>query len=75
LWNGILFDGVVIDSSRFAIIVKLTSLQSGQDFVLTNIYGPCSAVGKDEFTNWLYNYDALAYELWVVVGDFNLSKS
>jgi hypothetical protein len=68
VWNGTLFDGVVIDSNRFAITVQLTSLQSGQDFFLTNIYGPCSDTGKAEFTNWLYNYDASAYELWVVVG-------
>jgi hypothetical protein len=68
VWNGTLFDGVVIDSNRFAITVQLTSLQLGQDFFLTNIYGPCSDTGKAEFTNWLYNYDASAYELWVVVG-------
>jgi hypothetical protein len=30
VWNGILFDGVVIDSSRFAIIVKLDKTSSSQ---------------------------------------------
>jgi hypothetical protein len=75
VWNANQFDGVVIDSDRFAITVKLSSLQSGQDLFLTNVYGPCSAVSKAEFSNWLYNYDASAYGLWVVVGDSNLIRS
>jgi hypothetical protein len=74
-WNGNLFSGTIIDSNRFALTVKLTSLQSGQEWFLTNIYGPCSAIGKAEFTSWLYNYDASGYDLWMVVDDFNLIRS
>jgi hypothetical protein len=32
-------------------------------------------VPKAEFINWLYNYDAIGYDLWLVVGDFNLIRS
>jgi hypothetical protein len=53
-WNRNLFSGDVIDSNRFALTVKLTSLQSGQEWHLTNIYGPCLAEPKADFINWLY---------------------
>jgi hypothetical protein len=65
----------MINSSHVTLTIKLTSLQSGQQWFLKNVYGPCSAVAKAEFTNWLYNYDASGYDLWMVVGDFNLIRS
>jgi hypothetical protein len=46
VWNSSLFSGIVIDMNRFALTVKLTSLQSGQEWFLTNIYEPCSAGGR-----------------------------
>jgi hypothetical protein len=67
-----LFSGSVSDSNRFGLTVKLVSLQSGQEIFLTNIYGLCNAVGRAEFTNWLYNYDVSNFDLWLVTGDFNL---
>jgi hypothetical protein len=72
VWNGSLFSGSVSDSNRFGLTVKLVSLQSGQEIFLTNIYGLCNAVGRAEFTNWLYNYDVSNFNLWLVTGDFNL---
>jgi exonuclease III len=49
--NGNLFSGDVIDSNQFALTVKLTSLQSSQEWHLTNIYGPCLAEPKADFIN------------------------
>jgi hypothetical protein len=74
-WNGNLFSRDVIDSNHFALIVKLTSLHSGQEWHLTNIYGPCLAEPKADFINWLYNYDASSFDLWMMLGDFNLMRS
>jgi hypothetical protein len=74
-WNGNLFSGDVIDSNRFALTLKLTSLQSSQEWHLTNIYGPCLAKPKADFINWLYNYDASSFDLWMMLGDFNLIRS
>jgi hypothetical protein len=65
---------VVVDSCRLAITIKLASLMIGQEWHLTNVYGPCTADGKAEFTNWPYNYDALTIDLWIVMGDFNLIR-
>jgi hypothetical protein len=75
VWNSSQFIGELIYSGTFAITIKLTSQQSGQQWFLTNIYGPCSSTGRAEFTNWLYNLDSLDYDLWLMVGDFNLMRS
>jgi hypothetical protein len=74
-WVGNLFDGVTIEMHRFATIVKLTSLHSDQEWFLSNIYGPCAATDKANFINWLCNYDASGFDLWMVVGDFNPMRS
>jgi hypothetical protein len=71
---GTQFSGVVVDSCRFPITIKLTSLMTGQEWYLTNVYGLCTADGKAEFTNWLYNFDASALDLWIVMGDFSLIR-
>jgi hypothetical protein len=74
-WVGNLFDGVVIETHRFTTTIKFTSLQLGQEWFLSNIYGPCAATDKVDFINWLYNYDASRFDLWMVVADFNLMRS
>jgi hypothetical protein len=75
VWNGNQFTRELIYSGTFAINIKLTSLQSGQQWFLSNIYGPCSPTGRAEFTNWLYNIDVSDYCLWLMVSDFNLMRS
>jgi hypothetical protein len=75
VWNGNQFSGELIYWGTFAIIIKLASLQSGQQWFLTNRYDPCSPTGRAEFTSWLYNLDASDYALWLMVGDFNLMRS
>jgi hypothetical protein len=74
VWNDSQFVGEPVDLTSFAINVKLTSLQSGQQWFLLNVYGPCSSNSKADFTNWLYNLDASAYDLWLLLGDFNLIR-
>jgi hypothetical protein len=56
-WIGNLFDGVIIETHKFAATVKLTSLQSGQEWHLTNVYGPCAQVEKAVFINWLAHFN------------------
>jgi hypothetical protein len=51
VWNGALFDGVLLQFNSYAITVKLTSQLSGSCFCLTNIYGPSTSDGKATFIN------------------------
>jgi hypothetical protein len=74
VWNGNQFYRELVDSNSLAITVKLTYLQSHQQWFLSNVYGPCTPNGRADFTNWLYNLDASAYELWLLLGDLNLIR-
>jgi exonuclease III len=74
IWNDNQFSRELVDSNSFAISVKLTSLQSGQQCFLSSVYGPCTPNGRAGFTNGLYNLDASAYELWLLLSDFNLIR-
>ena len=74
-WNGSLFVGSVVHSNRFSLTVKLTSTLNDQVWYLTNVYGTCTLGAKTEFLDWLLNLDTGSFELWLLVGDFNLLHS
>lgn len=74
-WNGSLFDGSVVHSSRFSLTIQFTSSLNGQVLFLSNIYGPCTLEGKAAFLGWLQSLEAVNYNLWLLVGDFNLIRS
>ena len=46
-----LFTGDLIFNNEFAISVEFTSLHNSKNWILTNVYGPCSTEGKTLFTN------------------------
>lgn len=37
----------------YAIFVKLNSCINDSEWVLTNVYGPCTSEGKRDFVHWL----------------------
>lgn len=67
-----LFTGDLIFNNEFAISVEFTSLHNSKNWILTNVYGPCSTEGKTLFTNCIKSI-----ETWmkIVLGDFNLLRS
>jgi hypothetical protein len=71
-WKSILGDSHRYSSFCLDCKAKAPSIWSR---VVSNIYGPCVPGPKAEFTNWLYNYDSSNYDLWMLVGDFNLMRS
>jgi exonuclease III len=75
IWNGNAFSGTLIDQSSFHITVKLTCLLSSQIWYITNIYAPCTNEGRNDFAQWLSSLDSSPYELWIIMGDFNLIRS
>ena len=51
------------------------SLHNNAEWLLTNIFGPCTDEGKLSFVDWLKNI-AMPEEVdWLLVGDFNLMRS
>lgn len=74
IWNGSLFTSNVLHYDTYEITVKLTSNIDSTVWHVTNIYGPCDEEGRALFTDWLQNLDPYLYELWIVMGDFNLIR-
>jgi exonuclease III len=75
IWNSSVFSGRLISKSFFQITMEFTCTFSLQKIYITNIYAPCSDDGRLEFTQWLNSLDSSEYELWMIMGDFNLIRS
>jgi hypothetical protein len=73
IWNGNLFDGELIFWNAYSITIKFTLLVTKKSFHLTNIYGP--STDKAALISWLYNFDALAFDDCILLGDFNMIRS
>lgn len=74
-WNQALFTGTVKQILRFAVIITFTSTHNAETWTLVAIYGPCTGQEKQEFIYWLNNLDIPDNENWMLIGDFNLSRS
>jgi hypothetical protein len=44
-------------------------------FYVTNVYAPCDTEGRTEFIEWFMTLDYSLYDLWIVMGDFNMIRS
>ena len=74
IWNGSLFDGVVLHRSKFQITVEMKCKISNRSWVLTNVYGPTIPEERNLFTAWLSSIDTSQLDLWLILGDFNLFR-
>jgi hypothetical protein len=75
VWNGNLFDGILIDSSKHHVDVHFTCKLSGKSWYITNIYGPAHNEGRAEFIQWLDNLNTTNMMYWMIIGDFNLIRA
>ena len=74
IWKSHLFQGTLAFRNEYGISVNFTCQLSGLEWILTNIYGPCTHPGKLQFTNWLANIQMPDNYPWLLVGDFNLMR-
>lgn len=74
IWKGSKFTGILSYMNQFGLSVELTSTQSGDKWILTNIYGPADPPSKPAFVQWLKNIDMPDTMDWLIVGDFNLLR-
>jgi hypothetical protein len=75
IWNGNALSGNVISTSSYQVTVEFTCNISGEKWYITNIYASCHTEGRNEFINWMNNPDSSNYDLWMLVGDFNMIRS
>jgi exonuclease III len=72
IWKSSRFSGNIIFQNNFAMSIEFISTFSGAQWVLTNIYAPCTPEGRIEFLDWFHNVDISDDVDWLLVGDFNL---
>ena len=75
LWSSKAFAGQVVLQDFCGLVISFTSLQSTDSFILTNIYGPCTGIARDDFVAWLFHLSIDTESLWLLVGDFNFYRS
>jgi hypothetical protein len=54
--------------------MEFTCKMSGTKWFLTNIYGPAHNENRQDFFTWLADLDSTQMKLWMLVGDFNLTR-
>lgn len=65
----------MIFQNSYAISIEFSSSHNGAQWVLTNIYAPCTSAGKRDFLSWFASIAMLDHIDWLIVGDFNLCRS
>ncbi|KAG2621111.1 hypothetical protein PVAP13_3NG170326, partial [Panicum virgatum] len=64
-------EGTLAFANEFSISVEFISKHNDLQWILTNVYGPCTSFGKQNFTNWLQNIQMPEAFPWLLLGDFN----
>jgi hypothetical protein len=73
-WKSSVFHGSEIFQNNFAISVELCSALNNDSWILTSVYGPCTAEGKIAFISWFESIQMPDDMEWVIIGDFNLYR-
>jgi hypothetical protein len=55
VWKSAMFEGRLIQSRKFGVIIEFTSRHTAQKWTLVCVYGPCAREVKDQFVQWLYD--------------------
>jgi hypothetical protein len=74
IWKSSKCSGAVIFQNAYAMSVEFSSIMSDVQWVLTNVYAPCTPEGREEFLDWFHDIDMAVTIDWLIVGDFNLIR-
>ena len=70
VWNETLYSGEMIFQNKFSLSVQFTCKTTNHNWILTNIYGPCSPEDKLEFSDWFSSIQMPSDTDWIIMGDF-----
>lgn len=74
IWKGTHFEGHLVFQNNYMISVQMACKFSGEAWILSNVYAPCTAEGKMDFLNWFKHVDMDNGSNLLIVGDFNLLR-
>lgn len=72
--NDHLFSGHTVSKNDFSITISFTSKHNGEQWYLTNVYGPCQQAERVIFINWFQILHMQDEDKWLILGDFNYSR-
>lgn len=75
IWKSSVLLGNLIFQNNYASSVLFSSVHNNAIWVLTNVYAPCTPLGKRDFVQWLKTFQMPDQIDWILVGDFNLYRS
>jgi hypothetical protein len=75
LWSSSFFRGSVIFKEKLCLTVNFISLHNGDNWTLSNIYGPCVEPDRSIFVDWFRNCDVNDSINWLFLGNFNFYSS
>jgi hypothetical protein len=74
IWKSSLPNGYVVFSNEFGISIEFHSNHDKSDWILINVYDPCTHEGNHNFLHWLKHVVMPDDVDWLIVGDFNLIR-
>jgi hypothetical protein len=66
---------LVIEKEKFCLTVNFILLHNGDNWTLSNIYGPCVEPDRSNFVDWFRNCYVNDSINWLFLGDFNFYRS
>jgi exonuclease III len=75
IWKAHNFVGSLAFQNSFGQSVELVFRLTGEHWILTNIYAPCTPEGQLAFLIWFKNIEMPTETKWLIVGDFNLLRA
>ena len=66
-----MFQGQLFHSNNYSISVSFTSSHNGDNWILTNVYGPSQQEERPLFIDWFKHFQTPEDSNWMVLGDFN----
>lgn len=68
------FSSITQDKHLFSSRLKFTSSINLDHWTLVAVYGPSCGHDRENFANWLNNFDIEEDGLWLILGDFNFYR-
>lgn len=74
-WDDKAFEGKLAKAGSYSLTIKLTNKSSGYSWLLSNIYGPHNEPDRRILFSELYSLKMEHKLPWVLIGDFNATRS
>ena len=71
VWNDQVFQGQLFHSNIYSISISFTSNHNGNNWILTNVYGPSQQEERPLSIDWFKHFQTPEDSNWMILGDFN----